>query len=120
MVATDLSVSRSSRDAAVMRARAMNWLGVRPKNRFVKRANRCGFKPARRAREAGVIASERWVSKWFSAAATLAGISSVRIAARTSREMPMSPTIAPAALRRGNFVVRHHPGLFGAYQCSSR
>ena len=120
MSATACSVSRNSRDAAAILVFAMNWLGVSPKNRFINRANRCGASRARCASFDGVIGAATSLSNSCSAAANPTGISLVAIGARTSREMPIKPTMAPAASRSGSFVVRHQPGWCGRYQCNSR
>ena len=59
--------SRRSLDAAAMRVFVINWLGVSPKRRFVKRDNRCADKSARLASKEGVTSLERDFSKSRSA-----------------------------------------------------
>lgn len=54
MSATDRSDSRNRDDAAAMRVLVMYWLGVRPKKRLIRRANRAGASPADSANEEGV------------------------------------------------------------------
>ena len=73
--ATDCWESRSMRDAAAIRDLVMNWFGVKPNKRLIKRARRCEGKLERRASQAGVIWGERLCSNSASASAKPLGIS---------------------------------------------
>ena len=118
--ATERPGSRSILDAAAIRNFVMNWLGVRPKSRLMRRANRCDGSFERRASQAGVTSAERLCSNSPRALAKSAGISSCSTGIRMSRENPIRPTTVPPESKIGSFVVRHQTGSLGRCHCSSR
>ncbi len=118
--ATERAGSRSILDPAPIRDFVMNWLGVSPKSRFMRRANRGDGSCERRASQAGVTSAERLCSKSARALAKSAGISSCATGILMSRENPIRPTTVPPESRIGSFVVRHQTGSFGRRHCSSR
>lgn len=110
MAETVSEESRRSLEAAAIRVFVINWLGVSPKSRFVKRDSRCGDRSEHSASSDGVTSLERFLSNSRRARTRLAGISCRSRDWRKSRENPISPMIRLSASRIGSFVVRHQTG----------